>query len=363
MNNYVYGAPADIGMINNRKGFRAAQNRIAALMFFVFALMMGSSVIYALGINFFPGMTTSTFRSELIQAIMYLGYMAVPVILFGILRGKRPGVYFCFRRGKKHTVAVGFAAMGIIYFAQLCAVIMSDLFSAAGIDLNAASMQTTTEPAVIILRVIYVAVFPAIFEELVTRGIVLGELLPYGKGFAIITSGVLFALMHGNPIQLPFAFIAGVTMAYSVVACGTMRVSVVIHFMNNFLSVLFMSLPEIIPKEIAYSIEAAVSVLIFVFGAAALLYLLKCKKKEKASQNADRDPADTPPAPAVRDKWLCTVDDEPCKVDLRGGVLRNVTPLLYVYAVIMLFEAFSTLITLAAMPAIQDFMEGVYGLV
>jgi hypothetical protein len=154
-----------------------------------------------------------------------------------------------------------------------------------------------------------------VFEELAMRGIVLGELLPFGKSFAVIASGALFALMHMNPVQLPFAFIAGTAMAYAALSCGTLRVSVTVHFINNFLSVLFLSLPEFLSPEISFIAELSVSVVIFAAGTAAGVYLIRHRRDEDAGKTA-----------------LCTVTDEPLKVDLRDGLHGKISPLLVIYA-------------------------------
>ena len=59
----------------------------------------------------------------------------------------------------------------------------------------------------------------------------------YGDAFAVAASSVIFALMHGNLIQAPFALIAGVGLGYFVISTGSIWTGVVIHFLNNLFSV------------------------------------------------------------------------------------------------------------------------------
>ncbi len=80
------------------------------------------------------------------------------------------------------------------------------------------------------------SVVPAIFEEFAYRGIVLGALRRYGNGFAIIASSILFGLMHGNLVQIPFTVALGCVMGYITVISDSIWPSVAVHFFNNFLS-------------------------------------------------------------------------------------------------------------------------------
>ncbi len=333
MNNYIYGAPAESGEEKRIKGFRAAQNRVAFMMFLMLFIEIAASVLMVVLMMVFPKMQNDTFKYEFMQMLLYLLYIALPVFLFCIISGRSPGKYFCFRRGRKHTVAVGIAAMGAVYFAQLVAVIVSDLLGRAGANTDVGAFTDTADPAVLALRFVYLAILPAIFEELMTRGIVLGELLPYGKGFAIITSGLLFGLMHMNAIQLPFAFIAGTAMAYAVVYCGTLRVSMAVHFVNNFLSVFFTALPKFVSEETAFYIETVITVVIFAAGSAAVVWLIKHKDDEKEQSGGK----------------LCTECGEPYKVDLREGALKKISPFLYVYAAISVLMTVYTLISTSVM--------------
>lgn len=87
-------------------------------------------------------------------------------------------------------------------------------------------------------NVFIVAVLPAILEEMVFRGYFLRTLRPYGDGFAILVSALLFALMHGNILQIPFAFIVGLTNGYLVVYTGRIWPAMMLHFLNNFMSLM-----------------------------------------------------------------------------------------------------------------------------
>lgn len=82
------------------------------------------------------------------------------------------------------------------------------------------------------------AVLPALIEEFAMRGVVMQSLRKYGDWFAIIMSSLVFALLHGNMVQIPFAFIAGIAIGYAVTVTGSMWTGVLIHFLNNLASII-----------------------------------------------------------------------------------------------------------------------------
>ena len=64
-----------------------------------------------------------------------------------------------------------------------------------------------------ILLLITSVLIPAFVEELLFRGAVLSQLLPYGKTVAVLTSAVLFGLMHQNADQFLYTTLAGIVLA------------------------------------------------------------------------------------------------------------------------------------------------------
>ena len=96
------------------------------------------------------------------------------------------------------------------------------------------------------LGVIVLAVLPAISEELLTRGVLLGSLKKGGYIYGILMSGLLFAIMHGNPLQLIHQFLLGAIFGYLVVISNSILPAILGHFFNNFMSVFLMS---IMPSE------------------------------------------------------------------------------------------------------------------
>ena len=79
---------------------------------------------------------------------------------------------------------------------------------------------------------LYMCVLAPISEELLCRGLVQRILMPWGKRLAILGSAFLFSLFHGNVIQAPYAFVAGLVLGY-VAAEYSIGWAMVLHMINN----------------------------------------------------------------------------------------------------------------------------------
>ena len=90
----------------------------------------------------------------------------------------------------------------------------------------------------LILNIFVIGILPAVLEEAVFRGCVLRVLRPYGDGFAVVISAILFGLMHGNIRQIPFATLVGLILGWLYVTTNSIFWPMLIHFINNALSVI-----------------------------------------------------------------------------------------------------------------------------
>ena len=70
------------------------------------------------------------------------------------------------------------------------------------------------------------------------RGVVLQSLRRYGERYALVVSSLIFALMHGNMTQAPFAFMLGLVIGRIVLETESMWTGILIHVINNSYAVL-----------------------------------------------------------------------------------------------------------------------------
>ena len=88
-----------------------------------------------------------------------------------------------------------------------------------------------------IMALISHALVPAILEEALFRYLPMRLLAPHSRRGAIILSAFFFSLVHHDLFSIPYAFVAGVIFMAVDLATDSVSPSVIIHFVNNALSV------------------------------------------------------------------------------------------------------------------------------
>ncbi len=128
-------------------------------------------------------------------------------------------------------------------------------------------------PESLLLNLLAIAVLPALLEEMVFRGYVLRAFRPYGDWFAVMISALLFSLMHGNILQIPFALLVGILLGWLYVMTENIWIPVAVHFANNAMSVLleYFSFGMLAETQSLY--VSMVFLVIGVVGAVSLLIL------------------------------------------------------------------------------------------
>lgn len=90
----------------------------------------------------------------------------------------------------------------------------------------------------ILLYILYLAVIPAIFEELLFRKVILSGAKKFGNVFAVIFTSLLFGLFHQNLQQILGTALIGMILAIVTIKTGDVKTSIAIHFTNNFFATL-----------------------------------------------------------------------------------------------------------------------------
>lgn len=165
--------------------------------------------------------------------------------------------------------------------------IISYLFPHAGAD-NSVSLLWTNESFALI--VISSALFPAICEEAMFRGFILGTLSDkYKPVTAVICTGVLFGLSHLAPVNIVIISILGTAMAYCVYRTRSILVSVVMHFLNNFIASFISCKPKLAVKLMPFlakeTIPTTTMIMIGVGGILLVVIgVMVIGKKNKANE-------------------------------------------------------------------------------
>lgn len=82
---------------------------------------------------------------------------------------------------------------------------------------------------------IVTVVLAPIFEELIFRKLLIDRMRGYGEKLAVITSAVMFGLIHGNLSQLFYAAAVGLILGYVYLRSGKIHYTIGLHMGINFL--------------------------------------------------------------------------------------------------------------------------------
>lgn len=72
-------------------------------------------------------------------------------------------------------------------------------------------------------------------EELIFRKLIVDRVARFGQGVAIVVSGVMFGLFHGNLSQFMYATVLGMFLAFLYVKTGNIKITIGIHMVINFM--------------------------------------------------------------------------------------------------------------------------------
>lgn len=158
------------------------------------------------------------------------------------------------------------SGLGICMVANYATSIITIIMALFGIELSTPDIAMPTGVLGVFLSVVRIGVVAAVVEESAMRGFVMGNLRRYGDGFAIVMSAFLFGFMHGNLIQAPFALIAGMGLGYLSVKTGTLWTGIIIHFLNNMISLSVTYLSDIIPEETLNVVYGALIYILMIAG-------------------------------------------------------------------------------------------------
>lgn len=94
----------------------------------------------------------------------------------------------------------------------------------------------------IYIELLVVVTIAPILEEFIFRKMLIDRIRVYGEGTAILVSGLMFGLFHGNLFQFFYAFGLGCLFAYIYLRTGRVRYTIILHAIINGFGVLMSQL-------------------------------------------------------------------------------------------------------------------------
>ena len=285
MNEY-YGTPSELYLReqNEKKNIKYI-GKIAGLCIIGYVLIQN-----ILSVLLFMGPLGDIYEADpdfqSVTAIFFsLAGILLPFAVGGRSIKKRTGTDI-YNLGKPVDTKLMLAAVPLGFFICLAGNyvtgIFVDVMDEIGIHLTAPEYVVPSGFAGRLMYIVSIAVIPPLVEEFAIRGVVMQPLRKYGDRFAILASAVVFAVLHGNLIQAPFALIAGIGIGYAVCITNSVWTGVLIHAANNLYSVIIEFMIEGIPDEAmldkVYFITSAV---LYALSIAGSVYFVIRRKQRR----------------------------------------------------------------------------------
>lgn len=224
-----------------RPGFKSVCARIGVMMIAVFGVRYLMNFIFGLLYAYLQeNFEMTEFHDALISFAAAFVFLNVIPIAIGMAVLKFPfkeRFKSLYAKPKYAGRAIGmFPAMyGAAMLMQILTLVLAAVFSGtrAADSFNATQGLLSDDFPAAVVRFIQAVIFAPILEELWFRGLVLESLRPYGNGFAIFVSAILFGVTHANLAQFFYATAIGLFLAYIAIHTGSLVVPMILHAMMN----------------------------------------------------------------------------------------------------------------------------------
>lgn len=219
---------------------KQAINMVGIMMVLATAIFVGISLLT----GFFVGLLSRSTKlsGEVLQMIRFLPNYCISMPLIILLLSKLPGT-----KPEKHKLPVksylASVAMtfGIMIGCNLIGLIITGIIgSLIGSKVGNVTMELldSSTPGI---SVIFISLCAPVFEELVFRKMLVTRVVKYGEGVAVLLSGLMFGLFHGNFNQFIYAFGLGAFLAYIFVKTGDVKITISLHVIVNFTTSVILS--------------------------------------------------------------------------------------------------------------------------
>lgn len=235
-------------MSPNEQYYRKMMGVLGATMLIFLLLVNVLGIGSVIVIEILPSTPIGNIIGQLIYAAVYMASFLLPIPCFRALTkkiGHSPVSIKATPKMSPLMPLILFAALAIVSAAAninsfFVSIFDYSEFSEEVIWENFSQMSAYE----IVLQFIVMCLVPGICEEFLFRGTILTNCLPFGRSKAIFISALLFALMHQNSEQIFYTFVAGIILGVLYEYTGSIWNCVLLHIMNNFLSLFTMVLGE-----------------------------------------------------------------------------------------------------------------------
>ncbi len=236
-----------------RKHFSSLGLRFLAGTLLIFAVQ---TLAMEIGSRVAPELM-SDMNYYLLVTMLPMYFIAIPIL---VLLVKRLPSQTPERRRMKpgHFVLSVIMAFALMYVANFIGTFITTFIGIIkGGEVENAIAGVVTEANQLTIFFIMVVCAP-IVEELVFRKLVVDRTVFYGQGTAVVLSGLMFGLFHGNLNQFMYATALGMLLAFLYAKTGNLKITIAIHMLINLMgSIVSLQVLKLVDLEALMTMDSS----------------------------------------------------------------------------------------------------------
>lgn len=229
--------------------YRRTFSRVGAAMLAMILLPVGAQLLLqGLALAWAPALLENTVFLYAVSALSTYG-IGFPAAMLVLLTLRPEGRDPERRRLNAQTwLGLWLLAMGWLYIANMVTLSLMDVLTTLRGEAIPNPVEALGELPVA-FNLIYSCLLAPVCEELCFRWMILRRLRPWGDGFAVCASALLFALVHGNLYQMLYAFVVGLVLGGVLLHTGSLRGCILLHAGVNFISAGLLPLANVLGES------------------------------------------------------------------------------------------------------------------
>ena len=287
---------------NGKKLFRWEPSDGSAVFLgsYVLKLLLQVIIVIVLGVtDVDPDFSKTIAYACIITSSNEIAFLLTP-LAYGKIKGYDTirGMGFEGRFSLWATLLVIPLSVALICLGQPLAEGFIRLVALIGYDTSAATSIIPSTPGELVATLILVALLPAVAEEYIFRGCIARSFARKGYVFAVFMSALLFAIMHGSPLQLVHQFLIGAVCAVLFFATRSLWPPIILHFLNNAIALVLgymqnrgsaLAVAEVWQYVVMCVVGAAATIGLLI----AVIYLCKARAAKVDPESGAAKRADT----------------------------------------------------------------------
>lgn len=259
----------------------------------------------------YGGLCFSAIDNKYVNLLFPVGIAAIPLAYAYARRMAFTETFPRARPTRRETCGALLMTFGILIVVISLSFLVSSLYP----ELSGAEDYSITNDG-FLYGVAFIALLPAITEEILCRGLILGGIrTATGRWPSILLCATMFAFLHLEPFRIPFTFLSGLVITWVAWETRSIVLPTLMHFVHNLALFLIMWIAGTVSSgsvsgedDVAEAVEAlaettlneaidwptTVVVLCFWAGIAATAFIIGVQQFRPAVQDA----ADTADATA-----------------------------------------------------------------